>query len=543
MTRPESYPDRALLEWLTDAPADRGLYFAGPRDSWDFHSYRSLARLTLTTAAALRAHGVRHNDVVVVVQRSSPGFAASLFGSLAAGATPSSIAPPFAFQRSEDYQRHVDHLFRTAAPALTICDEDSFEAVSKTCAGLGIRQPVLFDDLVRDVEPAAGPYPLPDHALLQFTSGSSGFSRGVRVASDALRANITAMRRRLRWRPEDAGISWMPVHHDFGLTGCLINMVVTGCDGWLMQPEHFLRDPVRYLRCISENRIGLTAMPNFGLAYILRRVRPAALEGLDFSALQSVSLGAERIDPDALEAIEALLGPYGFRRGVFTPAYGGAEATLGVTGLAPDEGWAASAPDGEDGRPGTARIVGCGRPMEGVTVTVLDEDDRPVPDGTVGEIVVGGTSVRGNSYVGEAGSASGTSLASGVLRSGDAGFLRDGQLFVLGRLGDGIKMNGKMVFAESLEGRLHELGVTERRAAVLLGFRDGVATAAVVMEGAKPEWDAVAREVVTESLPDAELLLVHVRRSGLAVTSSGKPRRRLMWKQLCDGTLADTAAV
>lgn len=420
-------------------------------------------------------------------------------------------------------------LFETAGPALIISDEDSLPQVSRVAERLGLKPPVLFDQLVEGVAPLPAPLPPARFALLQFTSGSSGNAKGVRVTHEALRANVTAMRRWLRWTPDLPGITWLPVHHDMGLIGCLMNIVTTGCDGWMMQPEDFIRSPSRYLRCISDQRVGLAAMPNFGLAYLLRRVKTADLEGLRFDSLRSVILGAERIDPRALTGVEDLLGPNGFDRRAFLPAYGGAEATLAVTGLPLDEDWTALAPSGSEGT--AAPIVGCGCPLEGVEVEVIDDDGAVVADGTVGEIVVRGASVA-TDYVGRASAVSGTTLADGTLRTGDAGFLRDGQLFVVGRLGDGLKVRGRMVFAESLEALLHQKGIPERRVAVLLGVRDGVNTAAVVFETPKPEWFEVAVAVLREWLVDTELLRVEVGRGGLAVTSSGKPRRRVMWQAL-----------
>ncbi|MFI0264651.1 AMP-binding protein [Streptomyces sp. NPDC017056] len=532
-------PDRGLLEWLDEPSAERGLYYANRGDGWDFTSYRDLAELVLRTAAALRAKGVGEGDTVGLVLRSSPGFVAGFFGALAAGATPCSIAPPFAFQRADEYERHAAHLFETAGPKYTLCDDESLERIRKVTAGAGVPEPEVFEQLVAGVAPLERPLPLPETALVQFTSGSSGFSRGVRISAEALRANLTGMRRWIGWTPERPGISWLPVHHDMGLVGFVLNAVVTGCDGWMMQPDDFIRSPLRYLRCVSEQGAAMTGMPNFGLAYILRRVRPAQLEGLRFDTMRAVIIGAERVDPQVLEDFHALLGPHGLDRGALLPAYGGAEATLAVTGLRPGEGWSTRVPDDGDAASlaGTA-VVGCGRPLEGRQVRIVSEDGEELPDGQVGEIVVTGVSIA-SGYVGDEGSASGTSLAGEGLESGDAGFVREGQLFVIGRLGDGLKVSGKMVFAESLETLLHQRGVPERRVAVLLGVRDGRATGVAVFGGVQDGWREAAHEVLSEWLGDADLLAVELPRGGIAVTSSGKPRRRVAWKALCAGEFAD----
>jgi acyl-CoA synthetase (AMP-forming)/AMP-acid ligase II len=525
--------ETAPLDWLSEPPAERGLSFAGPGQTWDHWSYASLARLTLRTATALAQRGVRRDDVVAIVQRSGPSFPATLFGALAAGATPCCVPPPFVYQNQGEYATHVSHLIASARPALVVADSDAAEQLVPVTRSLGLPGPVCFGELVEGAEPMAEPAPSPRYALLQFTSGSSGYSRGVLVTNAALRANLAAIQRWLDWTPDCSGVTWLPMHHDMGLVGCLINAVTTCSPGWIMQPGDFIRSPLRYLTALSENRAQMTAIPNFGLVHILRRIKPAQLEELRFDALRVVVLGAERIDPAVLEGVEKLLGPYGFDWRALVPAYGGAEATLAVTGLRPGTGWIAKVPpDGTSQVP----VVGCGQPLGSATVTVVDDAWRPVPEGVVGEITVTGSSVAAG-YSGDPGTASGTSIENGTLRTGDAGFMSEGQLFVLGRLGDGLKLNGKMVFAENLEARLRERGVPERRAAVLLGVRDGRPTGVAVLDKGEPGWASTALEILRAELSGAEVLVLNLPRGGLQVTSSGKPRRRVMWRSFCADAL------
>lgn len=528
-------PDRTLLQWLDDPDTDRGLHFARDNDEWDHWPYAKLRDLALRVTAACAEREVGHGDVIAVIQRCSPGFVASMFGAVAAGASACSIAPPFAFQRANDYATHLAHVLGVARPALTVVDDASAPLVRPVAERLGLPEPAAFDELVARRAPAPGPLGPGEVALVQFTSGSSGFSRGVRVPTRALEANVNAIRRWLLWSAADPGVNWLPVHHDMGLIGSMFDFVVGGCDGWMLQPEDFIRSPMRYLTCISEQRVKIAPMPSFGLAYILRRVRPVDLAGLSFDSLRAVVLGAERIDPRVLTAFENLLGPFGLPHNAIVPAYGGAEATLAATGLPVTEGWTTSLPD--DAPDEATPVVGCGRPLDGTAVRVEDTDGTPLADGRIGEIVVTGDSVA-SGYVGDPGTASGTSLGDGVLRTGDAGYMRSGQLFVLGRLGDGIKVRGRMVFAESIEAELSRLGIPERRASVLLGMRSGEPTAAVIFEVPKPGWPAIAHRVLCEHLEQATLLTVTVPRGGIAVTSSGKPRRRVMWQALCAGTLA-----
>lgn len=556
-------PSGGLLAWTRDPQTDRGIRFLQADGTWSFRPYAELADLVARVAAGLVAHGVPAGSTVSIVQRSGPGFVATLFGALAAGCTPSPVAPPLAFQDAQAYGAHVVGLLRTARPHLVVAEPDlvkelnplvarvaggngpqpssgcpaSIDAASIDAAGIATGGILTVDDLL-DAAAGDGSRPATGPALLQFTSGSSGAARGVRVSHSALLANIEAIRAWLRMAPDDATATWLPVHHDMGLIGCLLTPVVNRSDIWLMQPEQFVQRPLTYLECFGHRDARLTAMPNFGLGYIARRVRPEQVEGMDLSRWRTVIVGAERLDPAAFEAFHALLAPHGFDRLAVLPAYGLAESTLAVTGLALDEPWTGLSVDPgslEPGRrveamaedEGGQHLVGCGRPLGGARVQIRDSEGTVLPDGHVGEITVSGPSVA-DGYAGEPTETS--RFAGGTLYSGDAGFLHDGQLYVLGRLGDSMKIRGRTLFAEDLEAAFGAAGIPPTRVAALLGARNGRPTAVAVVERAKREWLDDAARVLARRAADADLVVVDAPPGAIARTSSGKPKRRLMWR-------------
>jgi acyl-CoA synthetase (AMP-forming)/AMP-acid ligase II len=539
---------RPLLSWLDEPPADRGIRFAQAGEDWDFWSYERLADLTRRTAAGLVAAGVPAGSVVSIVQRSGPHFVATLFGAMAGGYVPSPVAPPLTFQDPGQYAEHVTSIFTAARPAAVIVDADLLGPIGPLARAAGVPLVSTAADVVAaDPDVDRPPAPL---AILQFTSGSSGTARGVRVPFPALEANVEAIRRWLDMTPYDATASWLPAHHDMGLIGCLVTPVVNQSDIWLMQPEEFVHRPLRYLRCFGRDGARLTAMPNFGLEYIVRRVRPAHLDGLEFGHWRAVIIGAERLNAAALRGFHELLAPHGLDRRALLPAYGLAESTLAVTGLPLAEEWSeltvdpASLALGQKvtvtpAEAGSQALVGCGRPVHGAAVAV-DDDGTPLPDGCVGEIVVRGASVAAG-YLTETPGASST-LDDGTLRTGDAGFLHDGQLYVLGRLGDSMKVRGRAVFAEDVEAGLKAAGVPDQRVAALLGERAGRPTVVALFENADPGWLRVATEVLGARAEGAEVVLVDAPRGTIARTSSGKPKRRRMWRQFVDGRLPGTVA-
>lgn len=525
---------QALLAWLEDPPYDRGIRFAGRGEAWDFWSYERLAALTRRLAAGLAGYGVRAGDAVAVVQRSSPDFVASLFAAMLVGAAPVPIAPPMSFQDGAEYAEHLTGLLATAKPAVVLADED---LVAKIAAPHVSSVSSLLDNTSEDQVA----WPDSDIALLQFTSGSTGRARGVRVPYRALAANVEAIREWLEWTEQDPVASWLPVHHDMGLIGCLICPVVSKSDLWLLPPEEFVRNPLRYLRCFGESGARLTATPTFGLDYIVRRVDPDRLAGLDFSEWRAVIVGAEHIDAASLDRFYRLLRAFGLRRSALLPAYGLAEATLAVTGLPLREEWSAvgvppdkialDAPVPVDPQNPTT-IVGCGRPLS-TRVEIHGADAKPLPDGWVGEIVVSGDSVA-RGYVGDGSPV--TRFTHDRLYTGDAGFVHDGQLFLLGRLGDSLKLRGRAVFAEDVEAAVKQCGVPAHRMAAVLGWHENSPTVVLVFDGPQPGWVVVAREAVLRRTEGARVVVID---APIPRTSSGKVKRRALWRAFTAGTLTE----
>ena len=539
---------RPLLSWLADPSSGHGIHFARNDDEWEFWSYDRLATLTREVAAGLVALGAPPGSVVTIVQRSSPQFVATLFGAMAAGCVPSPAAPPQTFQNTGTYATHLTGLMTSAGARTVVADPVLVDELRPPATQAGVDRVVDVETVRAAAAGDEGRAPA-DLALLQFTSGSSGTARGIRVPFPALEANVDAIRGWLEMTPDDPTASWLPAHHDMGLIGCLVTPVVNGSDVWLMQPEQFVQRPLRYLRCFGERGARLTAMPNFGLSYIARRVKPRDVEKFDLSAWRAVIVGAERLDADAFDAFYRLLAPQGFSRRAVLPAYGLAESTLAVTGLPLAEEWTTLEVAPEDlalGRKlspravadGGQELIGCGPPLGGATVTIHDEDGAALPDDVVGEIHVHGPSLAAGYITERPGS---SSFVDGALRSGDAGFLHDGQLYVLGRLGDSMKVRGRSVFAEDVEAALAATGIPPLRVVALLGERNGRPTAVGLIEQPQPEWLPAAHEVLARRTEGAEIVLVAGDRGAIARTSSGKPKRRHLWRQFLDNRLPGRA--
>lgn len=544
---------KSVTGWLDSPMPGRGVHLAGQQDDWQFRSFVDLAGAAGGAAAELLMAGVGEGDVVCVVLPTDFDCLVAFFGVWAAGATLCPIVPPL-FADSKEYALHLATIVAQAQPSVIVTSDGYVPLVRAALTQLGRTDAPLV--LTGTADPIA-PRKAAEVALLQFTSGSTGTPRGVRVTAANLNANVVAIHRWLGWQDGEGVASWLPLYHDMGLIGCLLSPLTAQCDLWLMRPDQFIRDPARWVACFGDGRARHTAAPAFGYAYAARRVKEAQLVGLDFSGWKSAIVGAEHVDARALDAFLTTTRPFGFRPESFAPAYGLAEATLAVTGRVLGQppamariDWRAlkfgapvpverTAVLGSESVDDGGWLIGCGAPCGDVQITIADEEHQPLPAGYLGEITVRGSSVA-DGYHRSAAPGS-TSFADGTLYTGDAGVVLDGQLYVFGRMGDSLKIRGRSVYVEDLEAKVVAATGLNRWHCVVVGSMSDEGAGVVVLAEAKAgDWVTVAEDVLRRELGGDQPTTVIAGRAGtIQRTSSGKPRRRLMWQEFQSGELDD----
>lgn len=539
----------SLLEWLVSPSAARGISFAAD-DSWRHVPYAELARGIARRANGMTARGIGAGDVVNIVLPNGPEFVEVFVATLVCGAAASPIAPPAAFTGTAAYGDHVAAIVKAARPRLVVSATEDVEALSAATGFPHDSSTVAVctsDDLDGATEIV-----WPRHrdrdalALLQFTSGSSGAPKGVPIGWDQIDANIESTVRWMNWTAEDVSVSWMPMHHDFGLVGALVTSLALACDLRMMTPQQFIRDPARWLECFGRGDGTIASTASFGLAHVVRRCRPERLAGMDFSGLKQLAIGGERIDAGVLHRFLQLLSPYGLRTAALGPAYGLAEATLGVSGTPFGEppkvlqvewsrmveGQPAPIVAEHDLRaplapPGGA-LVTCGPPVANVEVEIRAADQKVLPAGHIGEIVVTGPNVAHGYHR----TSDQATFADGRLFTGDTGFLHEGRVVVLGRSGDSLKVLGRTVFAEELEAVLSSVPtVPAGRTAVLLGTHAGTEMVVLVAESDPAEWLEQCIGRLRVAVGPTKIDVVLGPPGTILRTTSGKPRRRAMWQR------------
>ncbi|MCH0565754.1 fatty acyl-AMP ligase [Streptomyces sp. MUM 2J] len=410
---------------------------------------------------------------------------------------------------------------------------------------------------------AAGAWREPDLtadtvAFLQYTSGSTSAPKGVAVTHGNLLDNQHVITDRMGHTPEaiaehdgEMFVSWLPMYHDMGLIGPVLNTVHLGVTATLFSPLHFLQQPQRWLTAVHRYRPHTSGGPNFAYELALRHATPEFVDSLDLGSWRVAFNGAEPVRAATLRRFTETFAPAGLRREALYPCYGLAEATLMVTGgtkTAPATRFATD-PFGEQ----DAATIGCGRPGPGVAVAVADPDHgTELPDGETGEIWVGGASVakgywRNALATRETFRATLPGRTGRFLRTGDLGFLHDGELFVTGRLKDLMVIDGRNHYPQDLE-LAAELAHPALRPGCTAAFSADTAAGGeqpVLVAEADPDAAGEIEKItdlVRAAIGDAHGLHVHdvvlVRAGTIPKTSSGKIQRRATRAAYLDGTLA-----
>jgi acyl-CoA synthetase (AMP-forming)/AMP-acid ligase II len=526
-------PDRVAFTFLRDGEKEAV--------SLTYQELDARARAVARALTELNAAGQR----ILVMHPPGLDFIAGLFGCFYAGAIAVPTYPP-AGMRSRSASR-LANIVADVEPALALSTKIGVERTVLLAA----REPGL-EGLPRLATDTLAP--APDYqfaavapgspAIIQYTSGSTGSPRGVILSHANLLASMA-----INWAkvilpvPEAARcfVSWAPPYHDMGLIGGILSPVFGGVPAVLMDPQHFLQRPLRWLKAISVWRASISIAPNSAYDLCARSLRPGDCEGLDLSSWRVAGIGTEPVRAATLDRFMEAFGPYGFRRRSFLNGYGMAECTLLATA------GEAAVLDGADGR----RHVSCGTAGAGHRLLIADpETGQPLPEGETGEICLAGPSVCCG-YWGKP-EQSAELFRDGFLRTGDLGFLSRGELYVTGRLKDLIIVAGRNFHPQDLE-RAAELAhpaLAPDSSAAFAVERDGAEEAVVACELRREMRRKINAAEISECVRRAVAEEFDLRLGAVALlnpgsvprTTSGKVRRRACREAFEAGTL-DAIAV
>ncbi len=528
-------------------------------------TYRDLIAGARSIAAYLQARFAPGERLLVVYP---PGleFVQAFWGALYAGLIAVPVPPPDAFRVTSSAVR-VQRLAEDAGAVGALTSTGILETLQSQNSSIPLKHWISYHEAASvssspwtSVHPRAS-----DLAYLQYTSGSTSAPKGVMVSH----GNMTAQSRCITdagcYNARSATLSWMPHFHDYGLVKGIIQPPWIGRPSYLMSPLTFLKRPLRWLEAIQRHQVTHSGAPNFAYRRCVEATTPEERASLDLSGWQVASCGAEPIAPDTIERFVAAFGPSGFRRGAFFPAYGMAEYTLLISlkreGVAPtvtaldpaalEQGVVLEA--STDVAP-VRRVVGCGMPVGDTRVVIAHPETLSrCAAQQVGEIWLAGASTAQGYWNNpdETARMFGARLRDTgegpFLRTGDLGFVRDGEVFVTGRLKDLLIVRGRNHYPQDIERTVEGCHALLRAGGV----------AAFSVEEAGEEVVVIVQEVERQAtpLPTEELAaamraalsgqhdlhvssIIFIKAGSLPKTSSGKVQRRACREQFLSGRLS-----
>ncbi len=542
-----------------EAPALR--FLDGHSDEGVVLSYGQLDARARAMAAVLSERAGRGERALLLLP-SGPDYVAGFFACLYAGVIAVPAYPPESM-RPQHLERLVA-IIGDAEPSVILTTAQLLPILRDTAQANGLAMPGLL--AVDEIDTARGqgwvaqlPQPQ-DIAFLQYTSGSTATPKGVQVSQGNLEANAWLIRQGYGIDDGEVIVSWLPLYHDMGLIGGLLQGIYSGVMVVLMSPQYFLERPLRWLDAISRFGGTISGGPDFAYRLCHERIADSKLAGLDLSRWRVAFSGAELIRQDSLDDFAARFAACGFTPRAYLASYGLAEATLFVSGSRPGQGIDALTLDAEalaanQARAGHgAHLMSCGWPQPEHEVQILDPVTQQVlAPGAVGEICSTGPSVAQGYWRNPEASARAFVQRDGRtwLRTGDLGFLHEGQLYVSGRLKDMLIIRGQNLYPQDIERTVETRveAVRKGRVAVFALQHQGVEAFGIAAEVGRraqkqqPLQSLIeqVRAQVADVHREAPAVVLLLEPGSLPKTSSGKLQRSACAAQWRDGSLACVA--
>jgi acyl transferase domain-containing protein/acyl-CoA synthetase (AMP-forming)/AMP-acid ligase II/acyl carrier protein len=452
-------PDKIALTFLQDGETEKA--------NLTYEELDAQARAIAATLQKLGAEGER----ALLIYTPGLDFIAALFGCFYAGVIAVPAYPPHLNRPMPPRLKTIiDNarvtLVLTTAPILANLEKRSAGDSSLEALRWIATETIDIEsaDEWRDPQADAGTI-----AFLQYTSGSTSSPKGVMVSHGNLLYNDGMLKMAFEQSEETVFVIWLPLFHDMGLIGNVLESIYVGGRAILMAPAAFLQSPFRWLQAISRYRARTSGAPNFAYDLCVDKISEEQRATLDLTSWDLAFNGAEPINHRTMDRFSAYFKPCGFRREAFYPCYGLAEATLFVSGgqksavpivhtvnadaLARNE-LVETAPEDT----GTRTLVSCGHTWLGQEIAIVEPESLVrLGDSQIGEIWIAGPNIaRGyweqpeaserafGGYIAETGEGP-------FLRTGDLGFLQNGELFINGRLKDLIIIRGRNYYPQDIE--------------------------------------------------------------------------------------------
>ncbi len=556
-----------LLEAIEYAAGGiRGLNFYSPRGELETSiSFSEICKKAQEIGRRFIHFGIEKGSRVALIAETSDEFVCYFIGCQYAGLLPVPLPLPTSFGGREGYTDQLNQQMKSCGATVAISASYMLPLLDEATSGLkmkfvGTSATFEAQAYLKDIKNITLPEAKPeDLAYLQYSSGSTRFPHGVAVTHKSLLANCYGIGGEgMNLTEDDRVVSWLPFYHDMGLVGTLLSPIANQVTTDYLATEAFARRPLEWLKLISRNKGTLTYSPTFGYDICARRASPTKIADLDLSSWRVAGIGGDMIRADVLIYFQEIFKDVGFKSTTFVPGYGLAECTLAVSFARLDTGFEIDLVDekvlsGEEkclkktkinGNGANYRgVVNCGVPLSEFEMEIRDENDVDLGEYQIGRVCVRGPSVMAG-YFQDPEATESCLSEDGWLDTGDMGYMKEGCLYIIGRVKDLIIINGKNHWPQDIEWmveQLDDLRSGDTAAVSIPGERDEEVPAILVQCRTRDEAERTAMENkiknTVHSMIGISPVVALIPPRSLPRTSSGKLSRVKARKQYLAGEL------
>lgn len=534
----QKQPDKEILYFQSAGKEDKPI------------TYKELLEKSQSYTKVYLENGIGSGDVVILVLQHSQELIFAYFGAVLAGAIPSMM--PFLTEKllPDKYQDDFQALIKIIKPkAIVTYKTFKQEVFDRFDTNIEVDHLLLSDDIELTDEPLSEDLPGlkrdPEQVvLLQHSSGTTGLQKGVALSHQAIFNQLDSYTKALHIDLEkDVIVSWLPLYHDMGLIACYLMPILYGIPLVLMSPFDWVRAPYRLMKAISKYRGTLCWLPNFAYNFCAKKIRKSQLEDVDLSSIRAVINCSEPVRWKSHKAFSERFAPYGFDEKALAASYAMAENVFAVTQGGIDSPLVLDVIDRDafqfdkyakpvQENEASFALLSTGRQITGVSIKVINENDEILADRNIGEVVVKSDCLFTGYYNRD--DITEKSFFDGWFKTGDYGYLADGELYITGRKKDLIIVGGKNIYPQDLESIAMEVSGVHPGRVVAFGVHnektgtEEVFMVAEVDQDSEDDKERIQREIKEKVTRNSAVVLRHVLLvddKWLIKTSSGKIAR------------------
>lgn len=453
-----------LVEVIQNAAqTNNGIRFIEGQHIDQYIPYVELYERSLRLLHSLQSHGIEPGDELVFQFNDNCKFIETFIACLLGGI----VAVPIHLVHTKNERKKLQNVWQILKNPKIITESPYINEIAMT---LSLQPTIIlnYEYLSREMQRGIiYKVEADDIAYIQFSSGSTGAPKGCILTHHNLITNIQDMITASHITTADQTFSWMPLTHDLGLIGFFLTPLYLNITLNIMSTALFIRRPMLWMQKISEYRVTITASPNFGYRFFMKRMKVGKIFDWDLSCVRLIFNGAEPISLTTILRFINSLKPYNLKENTMYPVYGMAEACLGIAFPKPGSyiqfgyynreqlaiGQSVQICQSSDEK--AIALIYEGYPLDSLALKICDDKQVEVGEGIVGHILIKGNNVTKGYYQNP--KATEKALTGDLwLKTGDLGFKIDGKVVVVGRSKDVVIVNGQKFHSHDLENQIGE---------------------------------------------------------------------------------------